>query len=177
MSRIAKKPIIINNNIEVTIHKQTVTIIGNKSFLKKTFHISVQIILKNQTILFLPRHKYVNAWAHAGTARSIVNSMIIGVTQGFMKKLILSGIGYKATLKDNTIHLLLGFSHPILYKLPNSVVGKCVNQNEIILHSFDKQLLGQVASDIRAHKPPEPYKGKGIRYDNEKLIIKETKKK
>ncbi|QJC30455.1 50S ribosomal protein L6 [Enterobacteriaceae endosymbiont of Neohaemonia nigricornis] len=177
MSRIAKKPIIIPNDIQVMMNNNTINIQGIKGVLKKKIHKSVNILIEKNKIICLPKDNKRNSWAHAGTSCSIINSMIIGITQGFTKKLILFGIGYKVSINNNIIDLILGFSHHVFYTLPNGITGKCYNTNEIILYGFDKQLLGQVASDIRAYKKPEPYKGKGIRYEHEIVRIKETKKK
>ncbi|QJC33737.1 50S ribosomal protein L6 [Enterobacteriaceae endosymbiont of Donacia provostii] len=177
MSRIAKKLIIIPDNIKVFIKKQTISIMGNNKILKNIFNKNVKIILNNNKISFIPKIKCKNGWAQAGTVRSLVNSMIIGITKGFKKKLILSGVGYKFSIKNNILYLMIGFSHTISYTIPDGIFGKCLNSNEIILKGINKQLLGQVAANIRSYRPPEPYKGKGIRYDNEIIKIKETKKK
>ncbi|QJC35741.1 50S ribosomal protein L6 [Enterobacteriaceae endosymbiont of Donacia sparganii] len=177
MSRIAKKLIIIPNNIKIIINKQNINIKGNNGIINKTFNKKIKIILKKKKLLFKPIIKCKDGWAQAGTARSLMNSMIIGVTIGFVKKLILFGVGYKISIKNNILNLVLGFSHPINYILPNGIIGECLNQNEIILKGVNKQLLGQVAADIRSYRPPEPYKGKGIRYSTEIIKTKETKKK
>ncbi|QJC32120.1 50S ribosomal protein L6 [Enterobacteriaceae endosymbiont of Donacia versicolorea] len=177
MSRIAKKFIIIPNNVKIFIEKQNINIKGKNGSLKNTFNKKVKIFLKKNQLSFEPISKCKNGWAQAGTTRSIINSMIIGVTKGFSKKLILFGVGYKISIKNNKLNLALGFSHLIFYNLPKGIIGECLNPNEIILKGLDKQLLGQVAADIRSYRPPEPYKGKGIRYSDEKIKIKETKKK
>ncbi|QJC34151.1 50S ribosomal protein L6 [Enterobacteriaceae endosymbiont of Donacia cinerea] len=177
MSRIAKKFIIIPNNIKITISKQKINIKGNNGILENTFNKKVKIIFEKNKLLFKPKKKCRENWAQAGTASSLMRSMIIGVTIGFTKKLILFGVGYKFSIKNNILNLILGFSHPINFNLPKDITGKCLNPNEIILTSTNKQLLGQVAAKIRSYRPPEPYKGKGIRYSNEIIKIKETKKK
>ncbi|QJC36963.1 50S ribosomal protein L6 [Enterobacteriaceae endosymbiont of Donacia vulgaris] len=177
MSRIAKKFIVIPNNIKITIKEQKINIEGNNGILKNTVNKQVKIILKKDKLLFEPKKKSKEGWIQAGTTSSIIKSMIIGVTIGYTKKLILFGVGYKSSIKNNILNLILGFSHPINFILPKNIIGKCLNQNEIILTSANKQLLGQVAANIRSYRPPEPYKGKGIRYSNEIIKIKETKKK
>ncbi|QJC33334.1 50S ribosomal protein L6 [Enterobacteriaceae endosymbiont of Donacia clavipes] len=177
MSRIAKKLIIIPSNVKIFIKKQNISVEGKNGILKNTFSKKVKIFFEKNQLLFKPIFECKNGWAQAGTTRSIINSMIIGVTKGFTKKLILFGVGYKISIKNNKLDLSLGFSHLISYTLPKSIVGECLNQNEIILKGLDKQLLGQVAANIRSYRPPEPYKGKGIRYSDEKIKIKETKKK
>ncbi|QJC37369.1 50S ribosomal protein L6 [Enterobacteriaceae endosymbiont of Donacia thalassina] len=177
MSRIAKKFIIIPDNTKININGQKINIKGKNGILENTFNKKVKIIFKKNKLLFEPKKKCKDGWTQAGTASSLMNSMIIGVTIGFKKKLILFGVGYKFSIKNNILNLLLGFSHPINFNLPKGITGKCVNQNEIILTGANKQLLGQVAANIRSYRPPEPYKGKGIRYSNEIIKIKETKKK
>ena len=118
-----------------------------------------------------------NGWAQAGTARSIVNNMVVGVTRGFEKKLQLVGVGYRAKAQGNVVELTLGFSHPVKHSLPEGVTAETPSQTEIILRSADKQKVGQVAAEIRAYRPPEPYKGKGVRYADEWILRKEAKKK
>ncbi|RUL44702.1 50S ribosomal protein L6, partial [Lysinibacillus antri] len=128
-------------------------------------------------LTFVPRTGVANADAQAGTARALVNAMVIGVTEGFTKKLQLVGVGYRAQMKGNVVALSLGYSHPIEHTLPAGVTGECPSQTEIVLKSADKQLIGQVAADIRAYRRPEPYKGKGVRYSDEVVRTKEAKKK
>lgn len=177
MSRVAKKSIFIPKDLKITIKKQKITIKGKKGKIKKTIHKFVKIKIINQKINLSVKKNIVQAWKQAGTTRSIINSMIIGVTQGFNKKLQLIGIGYKAIIKNNILILSLGFSHTIKFKNPKNIKIKCPSQNEIIIEGIDKQIVGEVSSRIRSYKPPEPYKGKGIRYLGEKIKIKETKKK
>jgi large subunit ribosomal protein L6 len=117
------------------------------------------------------------SWAHAGTARALINNMVVGVTKGFERKLELVGVGYRAKASGKTLNLSLGFSHPIDYVLPEGVTVETPTQTEILLRAADKQLLGQAAAEIRAFRPPEPYKGKGVRYSNEHVLRKEAKKK
>ncbi|QJC37781.1 50S ribosomal protein L6 [Enterobacteriaceae endosymbiont of Donacia bicoloricornis] len=177
MSRIAKKFIIIPSNIKININGQNINVKGNNGILENTFNKKIKIIFNKDKLLFKPKKNCKKSWAQAGTASSIMNSMIIGVTIGFSKKLILFGVGYKFSIKNNILNLILGFSHTINFSFPKGIFGKCLNQNEIILTGANKQLLGQVAAKIRSYRPPEPYKGKGIRYTNEIIKIKETKKK
>lgn len=128
-------------------------------------------------ITFFPIQPTKENWAQAGTARSIVQSMVQGVKNNFVKKLKLVGVGYRATIKKGFLELFLGFSHPVIHQLPAGICVECPSVNEIVLKSVDKQLLGQVAADIRAYRPPEPYKGKGVRYHGERVQSKEPKKK
>jgi len=128
-------------------------------------------------LIFIPNQDYINGWALAGTMRSLINNMVIGVTKGFIKKLNLVGIGYRVSIKERIVTLSLGFSHLIDYILPSDIIAECPNQNEILLKGLNKQLVGKVAADLRSYRQPEPYKGKGIFYSDEIIRIKETKKK
>ncbi|QJC28224.1 50S ribosomal protein L6 [Enterobacteriaceae endosymbiont of Plateumaris braccata] len=176
MSRIAKNPIFIPDNVKIIINKQKIIVKGKNGILKILINPLIKIKINNKQLLFLPKRNNNNVWSYAGTSRSILNSMIIGVTKGFFKKLILFGIGYRVTLNKNILNLMLGYSHPIYYTLPEGIKAD-INQNEILLKGSNKQLLGQVAANIRSYRTPEPYKGKGIRYSYEKIKIKEIKKK
>ncbi|WMC18777.1 MAG: 50S ribosomal protein L6 [Enterobacteriaceae bacterium PSpicST2] len=177
MSRIAKKPILIPKDVKINIFNKIINIIGKNGNLNYIIHKNVTINIEKNLIFFsvIKNNKY--SWSQAGTTRAIINSLIIGVTIGFFKKLKLFGVGYKANIKNNNLTLSLGFSHLINYKLPNGVFINCLNKNEILLNSSNKQLIGQVAAEIRLFHTPDPYKGKGIRYDNEIIKLKETKKK
>lgn len=177
MSRVAKAPVVIPAGVEVKLNGQEITIKGKNGELSRTVNNAVVINQEDGAIKFAPREGFANAWAQAGTARALVNSMVIGVTTGFTKKLQLVGVGYRAQLKGNAVGLSLGFSHPIEHQLPAGVTAECPSQTEIILKSADKQLIGQVAADIRAYRRPEPYKGKGVRYADEVVRTKEAKKK
>lgn len=180
MSRIAKKVIIVPSNVCVTLINQLIIVKGNYGKLKKTIHKSVQIDYVNSCLTFKSRiDNSTLGWAQAGTARSIINSMIIGVTEGFSKKLQLVGVGYKIVVGDNlqNLEMSLGFSHNINYVLPKGITAENVSQVEIIIKGIDKELVGQVAAKLRAYRKPEPYKGKGIRYINEIIRVKEAKKK
>ncbi|MFQ1049446.1 50S ribosomal protein L6 [Avibacterium paragallinarum] len=177
MSRVAKAPVSIPAGVEVKLDGQQLTVKGKNGELSRTIHNSVEVKQDNNELTFAPRAGVVGADAQAGTARALVNAMVIGVTEGFTKKLQLVGVGYRAQMKGNVVALSLGFSHPIEHTLPAGVTGECPSQTEIILKSADKQLIGQVAADIRAYRRPEPYKGKGVRYADEVVRTKEAKKK
>ncbi|QCI24541.1 50S ribosomal protein L6 [Buchnera aphidicola (Muscaphis stroyani)] len=178
MSRIAKSPIFIPSNINVTLNSQLILVKGKYGHLSRTFHPSVKIEYLNDKITFKSRPNCSDGWAQAGTARALVNSMIIGVSKKFVKKLKLSGVGYRVSItKGNIINLLLGYSHPIQYCLPENIDVESPSATEIILKSIDKQLVGQVAANLRSYRKPEPYKGKGIRYEDEVVRMKEAKKK
>ncbi|QIQ20327.1 50S ribosomal protein L6 [Zophobihabitans entericus] len=177
MSRVAKAPVVIPAGVEVKLDGQVISIKGKNGELSRTVNNAVVVKHEAGSVTFAPRDGYADAWAHAGTARALINSMVVGVTTGFTKKLLLVGVGYRAQLKGNAVGLSLGFSHPIEHKLPAGVTAECPSQTEIILKSADKQLIGQVAADIRSYRRPEPYKGKGVRYADEVVRTKEAKKK
>lgn len=180
MSRVAKAPVMIPENVEINLHEASVTIKGPKGTLVQQCNHLVKVThLKDDknSVTFAPAKDEPNAWAQAGTMRALVNNMVKGVTVGFDVTLELVGVGYRAQAKGDGISLSLGFSHPIEYILPEGVKAEFPSNTTIVLKSIDKQLVGQVASEIRAYRPPEPYKGKGIRYAKEVIIRKETKKK
>ncbi|PPI87876.1 50S ribosomal protein L6 [Candidatus Pantoea edessiphila] len=177
MSRIAKTPIIIPIGVKITLNGQLISIKGKNGTLNRVINNAVEIKHIDNTLTFNPYKNFIDGWAQAGTSRSIINAMIIGVNDGFIKTLQLVGVGYRASVKNNIITLSLGFSHTINHLLPVGISAECPNQTEIVLKSADKQLIGQVAADLRSYRPPEPYKGKGICYSNEKVRIKEAKKK
>jgi len=176
MSRVAKAPVAIPAGVEVTLNEQTITITGTKGSLTRVINAEVSIVVENNEIKCSPVEGVKTA-AQAGTARALINNMVVGVTQGFVKKLTLVGVGYRAKLVGKDIDLTLGFSHPVVHKLPNDVTAVCPSQTEIVLTGTDKQKVGQVAAEIRGYRPPEPYKGKGVRYSDEQVRRKEAKKK
>ncbi len=177
MSRVAKAPVAIPAGVEVTLNGQEISVKGKNGTLKRSINAAVEITKDESALKFAPRDGIVGADAQAGTARALVNNMVIGVTAGFERKLQLVGVGYRAQAKGKSVGLSLGFSHPVEHELPEGVTAECPTQTEIVLKSADKALLGQVAADIRAYRRPEPYKGKGVRYANEVVRTKEAKKK
>lgn len=180
MSRVAKAPILVPSNVEVTISGQSVTVKGQKGQLKQDFNHRVVITFEkgdSNVIRVNPVANETHSWAQAGTARAIINNMVKGVSDGFLKKLELLGVGYRAQSSGAKINLSLGFSHPIDFDLPEGITCETPTVTSIVLQGIDKQLLGQVASKIRSFRPPEPYKGKGIRYAGEVVQRKEAKKK
>lgn len=177
MSRVAKAPVSIPAGVEVTLNEQEITVTNGKNSLGRVINQSVKVEVDGSEIKFGPMNGASDAWAQAGTARALVNNMIVGVTQGFEKKLKLIGVGYRAKVAGSNVDLTLGFSHPLIHKLPAGVSAQCPSQTEIVLKSADKQLVGQVAAEIRGYRPPEPYKGKGVRYADEQVRRKEAKKK
>lgn len=177
MSRVAKAPVVIPAGVEVNLIGQEISVKGTKGQLTCVINKAVLVSQEDNVVRFAPREGVAKADAQAGTARALVNNMVVGVTEGYTRKLILKGVGYRAAIKGNAVALTLGFSHPVEHELPAGVVAECPSQTEIILTSSDKQLIGQVAADIRSYRRPEPYKGKGIRYADEVVRTKEAKKK
>ncbi|MDB6060002.1 MAG: ribosomal protein [Verrucomicrobiaceae bacterium] len=177
MSRVAKSPVVVPAGVEVNLNGNDVTVKGAKGTLSSRIHGLVSITVEDGKVLFDVKSADQQAWAQAGTARALVNNMVVGVTKGFEKKLELIGVGYRAKSSGNTLNLTLGFSHPIDFELPAGVTAETPTQTEILLRAADKQALGQAAAKIRGFRPPEPYKGKGIRYSDERVLRKEAKKK
>jgi large subunit ribosomal protein L6 len=167
----------IPSGVEVSIKDNAVNVKGSKGTLEHTLHKSIDIKKDDNVLTILLREGADNAAAQAGTARSLLNSMIIGVTTGFEKKLELVGVGYRAKAAGKSVNLTLGFSHPVNYALPEGITAETPSQTEIVIRGVDKQRVGQVAADIRAFRPPEPYKGKGVKYAGEHIVRKEAKKK
>ncbi|KTC66884.1 50S ribosomal protein L6 [Legionella birminghamensis] len=177
MSRVAKAPIQLPANVELTLSKNEMTVKGPKGVLTQHLNKLVAIGRDEAKITFSPASNDPNAWAQAGTVRALLNNMVKGVTEGFSVTLELVGVGYRAQASGKAVSLSLGFSHPIEYELPAGVSVETPNNTTIVIKGIDKQLLGQVASEIRAFRPPEPYKGKGVKYAGENIARKEAKKK
>lgn len=177
MSRIAKAPITVPAGVEVKVNGQEITVKGGKGELVRTLNDAVVVKLEDSVLTFAPVEGVKDAWAQAGTARANVNNMVIGVTEAFKKTLLLQGVGYRTQVKGQDVNLTLGFSHPVVYSLPKGITATAPSQTEIIIEGADKQQVGQVAAEIRAFRPPEPYKGKGVRYADENVRRKEAKKK
>jgi large subunit ribosomal protein L6 len=177
MSRIAKVPVTLPKGVEAQIANGVVSVKGTKGTLKLQLSDLVKAVNENNQLLLSARIESKDAVAQAGTARALVANMVKGVSVGFEKKLELVGVGYRAKAQGKSVNLVLGFSHPIDYKLPEGVTAETPTQTEIVLKSADRQLLGQVASELRRFRAPEPYKGKGVRYSGEQVYRKEAKKK
>ncbi|QCI19510.1 50S ribosomal protein L6 [Buchnera aphidicola] len=178
MSRIAKLPIVVPKEVKVVLNYPIIHITGSFDSLSYKIHKYVNVQYESNVLVFKTQVDDSKSWAQAGTTRSIIYSMIVGVSTGFIKKLKLSGVGYRISLsKKNIINMSLGYSHNVEYILPKGVLAESPSTTEIILKSANKQLVGQVASNLRSYRIPEPYKGKGIRYEHEKVRIKEAKKK
>jgi large subunit ribosomal protein L6 len=175
MSRIAKAPIAVAKGVDVKIDGQQVTVKGGKGTMELNIHPTVSVSLEDGVLSVAPANDA--AWAMAGTMRALLGNMVHGVSEGFQKKLQLVGVGYRAQGKGKVLNLSLGFSHPIDFPVPEGITIETPSQTEIVVSGSDKQRVGQVAAEIRAFRPPEPYKGKGVRYADERIIRKEAKKK
>jgi len=177
MSRIAKAPIVLPKGVEAQIAGGQVSVKGSKGTLTLQLGPNVQIVNEDNVLHVSATAAGQAAVAQAGTTRSLVQNMVEGVSKGFERKLELVGVGYRAKAQGSTVNLVLGFSHPIDYQLPEGVTAETPSQTEIVLKSNDRQLLGHVAAEIRRFRAPEPYKGKGIRFSGEQVYRKEAKKK
>ncbi len=177
MSRIANKPVEIPSGVEVSLSGQSVSVKGKNGNLSMQVNEKVQVKQEDNVLNFSGNDGVDGSVAMAGTMRSLANNMVVGVSQGFEKKLELIGVGYRAQAQGNKLNLTLGFSHPVVYDVPEGISIETPSQTEIIVKGADKQKVGQVSADIRAYRPPEPYKGKGVRYSDERVIRKEAKKK
>ena len=177
MSRVAKNPIKVPAGVDVTLSAQQVTVKGPLGTLIQSLNGDVAVERKDDNLLCKATKETIQSNAMSGTIRALLSNMIIGVSKGFERKLTLVGVGYRAQAAGEVLNLSLGFSHPVVHKMPVGVKVATPTQTEVVLTSTNKQQVGQVASEIRAYRPPEPYKGKGVRYTDEVVILKETKKK
>jgi large subunit ribosomal protein L6 len=177
MSRVAKKSIPVPGGVEVKLDGERVVIKGPLGTLSRTINRAVAVENQDGMLNFGAKDGSRFAHAMSGTMRAIVANMVQGVVKGFEKKLTLVGVGYRAQAAGDTLNLTLGFSHPVVHKMPAGIKVETPSQTEIVIKGADKQLVGQVAADVREYRPPEPYKGKGVRYADEVVILKETKKK
>ncbi len=177
MSRIANKPIDLPQGVEVKINGQQLNIKGGKGTFDYVVNENVIISQEGDSLLVKPKNESIKKhWAMAGTMRAVTGNMVTGVSEGFEKKLELVGVGYRAQAQGNKLNLTLGFSHPVVHDIPEGVTVETPSQTEIILRGIDKQVIGQTAAEIRAYRPPEPYKGKGVKYADERIVRKEAKK-
>lgn len=175
MSRVAKQAISIPAGVEVKLDGQNVSVKGPKGSTSLVLHSTVSLKEEDGVLKVTPAS--VKDYAMAGTMRALTNNLIVGVTTGFQKKLELVGVGYRAKAQGNVLNLTLGFSHPVNHAIPEGITIETPSQTEVIVSGMDKAVVGQVAAEIRAYRPPEPYKGKGVRYAGEHIIRKEAKKK
>ena len=177
MSRVAKNPIVLPQGVDVTLGNEGITVKGPLGSIKFDANPAVEVGKEGQTLVCKPVDGAANANALSGTVRAILANMVTGVSKGFERKLNLVGVGYRAQAQGDTLNLTLGFSHPVAHKMPSGVKCETPTQTEIVIKGVDKQQVGQVAAEVRAYRPPEPYKGKGVRYADEVIVLKETKKK
>ena len=177
MSRVAKQPIELPKGVEISINGQAVSAKGPKGTEALTLHQDVTAKVEDGVLGVSPVSESQGAIAMTGTMRSLLNNLVLGVTNGFEKKLELRGVGYRAQAQGNSVNLTLGFSHPVVHKVPDGIKIETPSQTEIVVSGTNKQVVGQVAADIRSYRPPEPYKGKGVRYVGEYVAMKEAKKK
>lgn len=177
MSRVGKAPITVPEKVDVNIAGNEVTVKGPLGSLKHAFGNQIAVAREGNDLMIKPANGSIAANAMSGTARALIANMISGVTKGFEKKLNLVGVGYRAQASGQVLNLTLGFSHPVAHKMPDGVKVETPTQTEIIIKGTDKQRVGQVAAEVRAYRKPEPYKGKGVRYSDEVIVLKETKKK
>jgi large subunit ribosomal protein L6 len=177
MSRVAKNPISLPKGVEATLGSNTITVKGAKGVLSADIHPLVEVEIESGVISIKSDRSNKQKDALAGTTRANIANMVTGVSQGYEKKLTMVGVGYRAATKGNGLSLSLGFSHPVEYEAPQGITIEVPSQTEIVVKGCDKQQVGQVAANIRAYRPPEPYKGKGVRYSDEVIVRKEAKKK
>ncbi len=177
MSRVASKPISVPSGVEVTIDGQSLTVKGPKGTLEHRIHDTVEVVRNDDALHCSAREGRDNGVALAGTTRAVINNLVVGVSEGFERRLQLVGVGYRAQMQGDALNLALGCSHPIKFEAPEGVTLETPSQTEIVVRGVDKQKVGQAAAEIRAFRPPEPYKGKGIKYDDELIRRKEAKKK
>ena len=177
MSRVGKMPVTVPQGVDVAINEAHISVKGTGGNLSIANNALVKVVHTADSLSFAPANESREANAMSGTLRQLVNNMVIGVTKGFEKKLNLVGVGYKAAAQGNKLNLAVGYSHPVNFDMPSGIKVETPAPTEIIIKGADRQRVGQIAAEIRAVRPPEPYKGKGIRYSDEKIVIKETKKK
>ena len=177
MSRVAKNPVVLPAGVEVNVAGAVVTVKGPLGQLSQNLGGAVELERDGSAIVCKAREGVANSRAMSGTARALLNNMVIGVSKGFERKLNLVGVGYRAQAQGDKLNLSLGFSHPVVHQMPDGVKCETPTQTEILIKGIDKQQVGQVAAEVRAYRQPEPYKGKGVRYADEVVVLKETKKK
>jgi large subunit ribosomal protein L6 len=177
MSRVAKMPIDVPKGVDVQVSTDKITVKGSNGTLTRATTGLVKVTHENGKVVFAPANESVAANAMSGTMRALVNNMVNGVSKGFEKKLTLVGVGFRAQAQGTKLNLQIGFSHPVVKEMPTGIKVETPTQTEILIKGADRQAVGQIAAEVRAIRPPEPYKGKGIRYADERVSLKETKKK
>jgi len=177
MSRIAKEPVELPKGVEFKQDGNVVTVKGGKGSLSLELNNEIELKQEENMLTVAPRSGSRFAAAMSGTTRALLANMVHGVSEGFVRKLELVGVGYRAQMQGSKLNMTLGFSHPIVYEVPEGINVETPSQTEVVVAGLDKQKVGQVAAEIRHFRPPEPYKGKGVRYANERVVLKEAKKK
>jgi large subunit ribosomal protein L6 len=177
MSRIANNPVALPSGVEIKIDGQRISVKGGKGTMEMDVHSDVEVKQDDNVLTFAAKGGSKQAKALSGTMRALVSNMVVGVSDGFQRRLQLQGVGYRAQAQGKKLNLQLGFSHPVEYNLPEGISAETPSQTEIVISGMDNQLVGQVSAEIRAFRPPEPYKGKGVRYADERVRRKEAKKK
>ncbi|HVY07802.1 MAG TPA: 50S ribosomal protein L6 [Burkholderiales bacterium] len=177
MSRIGNLPVSVPKGVDVTVASGQISIKGPLGTLSHRVSPTVDVVREGDEIVFKTKDESIQTNAMSGTLRAVVANMIVGVTKGFERKLQLVGVGYRAQAQGDKLNLTLGFSHPVVHQMPKGIKVETPQQTEIVIKGIDKQAVGQVAADVRGYRPPEPYKGKGVRYADERVVLKETKKK
>jgi len=177
MSRVGKMPVAIPAGVDVSVKEDQISVKGTGGTLNLARNALVNVVSNDGKLSFEPANDSREANAMSGTLRQLVNNMVVGVTKGFEKKLNLVGVGYKAAAQGTKLNLQVGYSHPVNIEMPQGITVTTPTATEVVIKGADRQRVGQIAAEIRAVRPPEPYKGKGIRYSDEKIVIKETKKK
>ena len=176
-SRVARKPVVVPANVDIDIQGQQVHVKGPNGSDSYTVHDSVEVRRDEEAVRFAPRREGREENAMAGTMRALLDNIVTGLTEGFQRKLMIKGVGYRAQMQGSSLKLTLGFSHDVNFPVPEGIQIECPSNTEVVVKGSSKQRVGQVAADIRAFRPPELYKGKGVRYENEEVIMKEAKKK
>jgi large subunit ribosomal protein L6 len=177
MSRVGKMPIAVPKGVDVSVTAEQISVKGSLGTLVRPVNRLVTVKNENGSLSFVPVDESPAANAMSGTMRALVANMVNGVASGFQKKLTLVGVGYRAQVQGSKLNLQVGYSHPVIKEMPAGIKVECPTQTEILIKGADRQVVGQVAAEVRAFRPPEPYKGKGIRYADERVALKETKKK
>jgi large subunit ribosomal protein L6 len=177
MSRVAKNPVVLPAGVQVAVEAAAIVVKGPLGVISQALTADVNVSIQDNAVVFAAANESKHARAMSGTLRALIANAVKGVSAGFDRKLNLVGVGYRAQAQGDVLNLTLGFSHPVAHKMPEGVKVETPTQTEILLKGISKQVIGQVAAEIRAYRPPEPYKGKGVRYSDEVVVLKETKKK
>ena len=177
MSRIGNLPVVLPKGVDVTLAQDQISVKGPLGTLTQPLSQTVEVSREGDQIVFKSRDESIQTNAMSGTLRALVSNMVVGVTKGYERKLQLVGVGYRAQAQGDKLNLTLGFSHPVVHRMPKGIKVETPAQTEIVIKGIDKQVVGQVAAEVRGYRPPEPYKGKGVRYADERVVLKETKKK